>query len=318
MIYQIGTDEAGYGPNLGPLTITGTLWQLADDSHDLYQQLDSVITSQRSEVSAKRMIFADSKKVYVSGALRQLELPVLAALSAVLGHTPSNWQQLLIALTTPDALQTTCRQPWLADRELNLPIAASQPEIQAMSSRFGEVCEIAQVRLLKVQCQAIGPEQFNRELTTLGNKASLLSIQTLRIVRQLLNQTDANVQVGCDKHGGRSKYASLIQSVVSPEFVYVGQESLASSDYRFIESDREIKLRFAAKGETFLPTALSSMTSKYLREIFMILWNDFWREQVPGIRPTQGYPQDAKRFKGEISARQKQLGIHDELIWRNK
>ena len=30
MLYVIGTDEAGYGPHLGPLVISATLWQLDD------------------------------------------------------------------------------------------------------------------------------------------------------------------------------------------------------------------------------------------------------------------------------------------------
>ena len=31
MPYLIGTDEAGYGPNLGPLVISTTAWRLPDD-----------------------------------------------------------------------------------------------------------------------------------------------------------------------------------------------------------------------------------------------------------------------------------------------
>ena len=28
-MYLIGTDEAGYGPNLGPLVISATVWQVS-------------------------------------------------------------------------------------------------------------------------------------------------------------------------------------------------------------------------------------------------------------------------------------------------
>ena len=31
MAYLIGTDEAGYGPNLGPLVISATVWEVPDD-----------------------------------------------------------------------------------------------------------------------------------------------------------------------------------------------------------------------------------------------------------------------------------------------
>ncbi len=34
MGYVLGTDEAGYGPNLGPLVVTATLWEVPDDSQE--------------------------------------------------------------------------------------------------------------------------------------------------------------------------------------------------------------------------------------------------------------------------------------------
>ena len=98
----------------------------------------------------------------------------------------------------------------------------------------------------------------------------------------------------------------------------VGEERLEVSDYSFRENDRDVFIRFQAKGESFLPTALASMVSKYLREIFMMMWNDFWQLKIPDIKPTKGYPVDAKRFKSEIAQVQAELGIDDHLIWRNK
>ena len=32
MQYLLGTDEAGYGPNLGPLVVTATVWEVPDAS----------------------------------------------------------------------------------------------------------------------------------------------------------------------------------------------------------------------------------------------------------------------------------------------
>jgi hypothetical protein len=37
---------------------------------------------------------------------------------------------------------------------------------------------------------------------------------------------------------------------------------------------------------------------------------------VPGLRPTAGYPQDARRFKAQIAAKQQALGIADRCLWR--
>jgi hypothetical protein len=38
---------------------------------------------------------------------------------------------------------------------------------------------------------------------------------------------------------------------------------------------------------------------------------------VPDLRPTAGYPSDARRFKKAISERQLALQISDNLLWRN-
>ena len=133
-----------------------------------------------------------------------------------------------------------------------------------------------------------------------------------------MDRSDDDIEIGCDKHGGRSKYAGLIHDILTDEFVAIGEEKSAASDYSFRENDRDVVIRFQARGESFLPTALASMVSKYLREVFMMLWNDFWQLKIPNIKPTKGYPVDAKRFKSEIAHVQAELGIEDRLIWRNK
>jgi hypothetical protein len=65
-----------------------------------------------------------------------------------------------------------------------------------------------------------------------------------------------------------------------------------------------------------LAAALASMTAKYLREISLRPFNRFWQEHVPGLKPTAGYPNDARRFKAEILAAQQRLGIDDRVLWR--
>ena len=42
------------------------------------------------------------------------------------------------------------------------------------------------------------------------------------------------------------------------------------------------------------------MVSKYVRERLMEEFNRFWRERTPGLKPTAGYPGDAKRFYDAI------------------
>ena len=56
MGYLIGTDEAGYGPNLGPLVISATVWEAPDGvgGEDLFGRLGHVIASELDGVSRQR------------------------------------------------------------------------------------------------------------------------------------------------------------------------------------------------------------------------------------------------------------------------
>ena len=110
MNFQIGTEEAGYGPNLGPLTVAATLWKIdaasrpedtsrQSPSVDLYEQLETVVTSNPSARSESRMLIADSKIVYGSSKkISNLETPVLAIIYAVMGFLPRDWSELIHAI----------------------------------------------------------------------------------------------------------------------------------------------------------------------------------------------------------------------------
>ena len=315
MPYLIGTDEAGYGPNLGPLTVTGTLWKVSDVSVDLYQALpQSVCQTPKGE----GIYIADSKRVYKSGSIGKLETSVLSLIFSLTGRVPANWLQLMEMVCPTDFIDRIPDQTWLAGRELKLPLTSDVEKIKRLGQAFADEAAKASVELLEIQCAPIFPPQFNSQVEALGNKASLLSAETLKIVERLKKQTDDDLEIGCDKHGGRSKYAGLIQQFLTDEFIMIGNESVEVSDYSFRERERDVVIRFQAKGESFLPTALASLVSKYLREVIMRIWNEFWQLQIPGLKPTKGYPVDAKRFKSDIASVQAELGIEDRLIWRNR
>ena len=64
--------------------------------------------------------------------------------------------------------------------------------------------------------------------------------------------------------------------------------------------------------------ALASMVSKYLREVLMLEFNRFWQTQVPGLKPTAGYPSDAGRFFKAIRPALQRLGITETAVWRKR
>jgi hypothetical protein len=133
----------------------------------------------------------------------------------------------------------------------------------------------------------------------------VLSLTTLRLAGRMLAELPAGpAVVFCDKHGGRNRYAALLQEVFPDELVRVRRESAELSVYDVRAGERAVEFRFQPKGERHLPTALASMTAKYLR--------------VPGLAPTAGYPGDSRRFWNEIRQAQTRLQIADDLLWRQR
>ena len=129
--------------------------------------------------------------------------------------------------------------------------------------------ESAGVRLVGVFCRAVFPCEFN-ELVGASNKADALSRITLGLVGDALDShPPARTVVFCDKHGGRDYYLPLLQQQFPDNWIEVRRQSGMASDYRFGGEERPVEIGFYVGGERFLPVALASMTSKYIRETAM-------------------------------------------------
>ncbi|HEX3725106.1 MAG TPA: hypothetical protein VHV08_02640 [Pirellulales bacterium] len=321
MPYLVGTDEAGYSPNLGPLVISATLWWVADipAGLNLYKTLKSIICRSPSRVSKSgRLAIADSKILYSPAqGLAVLERGVLAALGLV-DRCPCDWLDAWQALN-PESIEHLSTMPWHLDYDLRLPVAADPDDLASLVPKLHRHCERTGVRLLAIKSRAVFPEQFNASTVRCGNKGEALSTITLELAADVLAKCgDEPVVVVCDKHGGRNFYSRLLQQRFSEYLVEVHHESRAESIYRWGPSERRIEVRFRAGGESFLPAALASMTSKYLRELSMRAFNDFWCARVQDLAPTAGYPKDAHRFRAAIHATQAALGIDDRILWRQR
>jgi len=276
----LGTDEAGYGPNLGPLVVSLTVWEAdANDLSSLFEPLEKA-----------GITIGDSKKIYHGGSLATLETGVLVPLRSL-------------------------------KRDV-VPIANDAEKINHLTSTFETILRQQQVRFLDMQYRSIEPEEFNRLLDRFDSKGSLLSHVTLRLIADELakrvRNNEESVLVLCDKHGGRNRYLDILTECFAGEFFLAVQESRERSIYRLISEGRQWEFRFLAKGESHLPIALASMLSKYHRELAMLRFNEFWRSHIPDLQPTAGYPEDAKRFKRQITAVQERLGIAEESLWRKR
>ena len=313
MTWILGVDEAGYGPNLGPLTIGATLWR--DDAAkgnaevDLYDRLAGAVAK---KTTPGRIAVADSKQLYKpGGGIGKLELGVLALLQSPAGSLSELVEQLG---ADPDSRWDDA--VWREGFDPQLPLVAEVDSIAEHASLLLKTCKATRCHSIAVAARMVFPEEFNDMVDRWESKGAALSHTTLALVR---NMIDKHVGKGdllciCDKHGGRNRYGLLLEEHFPEHPVETLIESRAESRYRL----GPLEFVFRTKGESFLPTAWASMTAKLLRELSMQALNAFWIQQVPGLKPTAGYPVDAKRFQSEIAAKQAELRIDARTLWRSR
>lgn len=323
MPFLIGTDEAGYAPNLGPLVISATVWEVADDCADdrLYKLLKKVVCDTAARANKRRVAWADSKALYSPQiGLGVLERGVLAAL-ALCASTPADWRELWQSLD-PGLAGELDSLPWHVGFNSALPLVAAIEDLTALVPVLNAGMNSAGVRLIAIYSQSVFPERFNRLAESHGNKAEVLSRLTLELVAAAMARLPADaerqpVRVICDRHGGRCRYRPLLQLQFADDLVQVCHESASESIYHWGRDGDRVEIRFRVQGEEYLPVAVASMASKYLREAAMLAFNRFWCAHVPELRPTAGYPLDARRFKTEIEPAQRAMGVEDRVVWRN-
>ncbi len=321
MPYLIGTDEAGYGPRLGPLVIsTAVFWvDTWDDGADLYRRLKGVVSKKPPRRVVQRCVaIADSKALYSPATgLACLERGVLAALGLV-DRCPVDWLDIWQMLD-PGAIERLPSMPWHVDYELRLPVAVEADDVAQLVPALACGLEQAGVRLVALSSRAVFPGDFNRANDRWGNKSETLSKTTLGLLAEALEHCPGEpVRVVCDKHGGRNFYGRLLQEQFPDPLIEVHRESAEESVYRWGSDGQRVEVIFRAGGETFLPAALASMTSKYLRELAMRAFNEFWCGRIRGLQPTAGYPTDANRFRTAVQQTQQALGIDDHIMWRSR
>ena len=318
----IGIDEAGYGPNLGPLLIGGSAWLVPSgmSESELAGVLGEHFAARPWFAGCEHIPLGDSKKLYRAGSgLATLEIGLLSLLST-LGQPPANLHRLL-QLLDPHGLANRPALPWYAELD-QLPVPARQPCTAAEQSRLGEVAKSALqrcgVQLVQLAATVIFEPQFNHQVARWGSKAQVLAEATLGLATRLLNACpDQPAELFCDRLGGRTNYLPLLLDWNPDGWFQELQRSTQRCSYQSL-TDRPLLIHFTVGGDRFPPTALASMTAKYLREQLMASFNDYWRRLQPSLQPTAGYPVDAARFRSEIAALAEAQSLPEEYWWRSR
>ena len=320
MTLVIGTDEAGYGPNLGPLVVAASAWHIESSQDQAESTLENALSAASANATTTHhgSLWADSKLVYKNDRkspdrLRALEHGVLSAMAMTTGAIPCDWESMA------DATGIDCENPpaeWSLLTEFRLPFVIDASECLHHSSRITSILKNHKVSLSSLACHVVHPKDFNKQLSLGLNKSDILSKTTLTLAAKLhsLRTGSEPVLIWCDRHGGRKHYASVISQFFDCPLVTPIEETQKRSAYKMPSSQCQIE--FCVGGEHRAPVALASMTAKYTRELCMQAFNTFWSTRSPGLSPTAGYPVDAKRWRHEAKDAIQAEGVVEDELWR--
>ena len=330
-IWHMGIDEAGYGPNLGPLVQAAVAIRVPRHKYGSapgemipwWDWLEASITRDKRK-AAKKLLVDDSKEVFSAGkrgeGLQRLENALL-----MLGITPLGknlWESLSPFWMEP---ASELDEPW-HDPGLLFPEIEMTLERQKLLSSWTDNLASAGLGPIQVRVRMVFPKAFNRAVEISGSKATVLTDGVGKFLQWGIGawdepgliQAGEGIEAVVDKLGGRDRYGPWLGSLLGG-WVTPGEESLGKSTYRITFPERQLTVSFESKADqNHMPVALASMVAKYLRERHMDAFNLWWQSKIEGLPATAGYPQDAKRFLESVGPKLAEFGVPMEVLWRQR
>ena len=297
---MIGIDEAGYWPLLGPLVVAGTAFRMdgCDDPaaapSELAKRLKRAIAAPGVQTRG-RLRVGDSKQVF--GGRREigdLERPVLAFLACaglVAARDRAGSLDDVLRAVGADAAERRAL-PWYAGEPARYPCDGCWDDAASDAAALAERLARVGVEFVGFAAEVVPERRLNEDARRVGNKADALFATTAGVLERLLaRRRDAEaVDATLDHQGGRRFYLPLLQPRWPAAFVWALEEEELRSTYRVALADAPVVVRFLVGGDREAPwVGLASMGAKYLREVYMGLFNAWFAGICPDVAPTAGY-----------------------------
>lgn len=312
-----GIDEAGYGPLLGPLVVTGVSLAVADGDvkQCLWKRLEAAITRRPSRQDS-RVVITDSKVLYRRAeGVKALERTALV-MCRVAGVEAGSFRELLTSLA-PDALTALDVHPWYRGFDLRLPVENDAEALALRAAVASRLLEQAGVRLRGVHSEVLPEAGFNELVHRTRNKATVSLGLVLRLADRVARDAPARLRVCIDRQGGRQRYRAILHDAFDPQELRILAETERLSSYVLHRRRGPQQMDFIVDGEQAeLPIALASIVSKYVRELCMRAFNAYWAARVDGLLPTAGYYQDGLRFLRDIEPARLREAVDRSMLVR--
>lgn len=328
MPWRVGLDEAGYGPNLGPMVVSlSACWVPERRPKCLWKALSKAVRKSDDEDDG-RLLIDDSKKVNEGPAgFARLEAGMLSAIAL---NSPSSAtaddncepfgltvRDYLLTAALGNSLDDLHAEPWFQPGDL-LPCANAPADLVAIISNLNEASIAAGIEWGPIRCVVVPAPRFNRLLDEWRVKSGVVASAVIALLCSVLELPgDDVIHINVDKLGGRNYYAPLLNEAFPGSWVRVIREGPNRCDYEIDGLGRQVSVRFEPRADgSHLNVALASMAAKYLREVCMVQFNRYWLARVPGLKPTLGYPSDATRFYKAIRDVILADGVDEKCVWR--
>ncbi len=202
--YVLGIDEAGYGPDIGPLVVTSSLFRLSEkyNSEKFWETLSEIVSKKTKEFPEK-VIVADSKDIFKNHPKNYLIGETTALCSyCLLYPVPLNFQEFLqnIFLDNLDLFQKRCktfseytyRMCWgnnnfFSEDPLNSKNLNPKPYINDLFPKLKKVIKSSGIDLIDIKSIVLCPHLYNESITKKG-KLFLNYLQFERLIENALKR----------------------------------------------------------------------------------------------------------------------------------
>jgi ribonuclease HII len=317
MAILVGIDEAGFGPILGPLVVSSSVFRLPRNLvwADLWGILHRSISEKRTGLSGRLMI-ADSKKAFSrSIGIRHLRRTVLAVLKH-LGSEPRRAGELLSALC-PDCLEHLAEYPWYKQVD-DYQLGGESADIAIAASMLRADLASQHIELVGFKSRCLEVAYYNRMVAAVKNKAKVLFTAVAELMQAAIEEfAGEDLEIVIDRQGGRSHYRRELQLMFGGTGLRIVREGRQMSSYEMRTGDRRVRVHFVVGADSrYLPVSLASMASKYVREVLVDNINRYFIGFNTTVRPTAGYWKDGLRFIEDIKTNIPQVKFDSNQLVR--